>query len=220
MKRIFTLFICFFTCFAAFFSASCAKTKDYFDYVSEYRQNVLLAANGDNLLKIYASNKEYPYKADGIKRPTSTVCEFFFYAPSGENNYVLSFHYDGKTHGGDLSYDSVKKYYYYSCSLDLSQCKSLSVDVFAGEQKQTYNAATVLTESTLSAKNVLSSLANKESELFSSLLQKGEFLGEIYLRVLYEERVYYYVGIISQTGKITAFLVDGETGNVIAKRQN
>ena len=108
MKRIFTLFICFFTCFAAFFSASCAKTKDYFDYVSEYRQNVLLAANGDNLLKIYASNKEYPYKADGIKRPTSTVCEFFFYAPSGENNYVLSFHYDGKTHGGDLSYDRVK----------------------------------------------------------------------------------------------------------------
>lgn len=220
MKRFFTLFLCIFLSVFTFLFSGCTKTPDYYSYVSEHRKNLLLCSLDDYKLKIYATEKEYPYHADGVKRPTSTVAEFFFYAPSGENSYLLSFYYDGKPYGGEFSYDSVKRHYYFSCPTDLSTAKSLAVEISCGEEKLSLNAATVLLETTLSGKAVLERVVLKENALFSSLTEKREFLGEIFLRVLHEENVYYYVGVATKEGKIYAFLVDGESGEIIAKRQN
>lgn len=45
------------------------------------------------------------------------------------------------------------------------------------------------------------------------------FAGEIYLRLLYEDAPYYYVGVVSKGGKTTAFLLNGKTGKLLAKRE-
>lgn len=44
------------------------------------------------------------------------------------------------------------------------------------------------------------------------------FAGEIYLRLIYEDVPYYYVGIIDREGRIFALLVDSEDGKILAKR--
>ncbi|MBQ9729233.1 MAG: hypothetical protein IJV80_00275, partial [Clostridia bacterium] len=63
-------------------------------------------------------------------------------------------------------------------------------------------------------------IVEKEKDLFKSLTENNRFHGELFVRVLYEEKVYYYIGIVAENGKIYSFLMDGTSGNVIAKRQN
>ena len=56
-------------------------------------------------------------------------------------------------------------------------------------------------------------------ELFASLTDGNIFLGEIYVRLLYDDGCYYYVGVCDRNKKITAYLVDGERGKVIASHE-
>ena len=81
-------------------------------------------------------------------------------------------------------------------------------------------ALSIKTETTRSPKQILEDLKNGESELFSSMTDKYGFTGEIYIRILYEDFPYYYVGVIDRNGKTNAFLLNGETGKILAKRES
>ena len=218
--RLTAFFSLLFCLIPLFFFTGCNTPIDYFEYVSEYRGNVLYATGENFDLKIYSTEREYPYAADGIKRETSHVTEVFFAAESGEKTYSVSFHYDGKSYGGECSYDAVKSRYYFSCAADLSNAQALAIELQSGETTYALNAVSVLTEQTLSGREIVQKTAEKEKDLFSSLTDNKRFFGEIYLRVLFEEKVYYYLGIVTESGKIHSFLLDGTTGNIIAKRQN
>ena len=52
------------------------------------------------------------------------------------------------------------------------------------------------------------------------MTDKYGFAGEIYIRLLYEEAPYYYVGIIDRSGGCNAFLMNAETGKILARRQS
>ena len=119
-----------------------------------------------------------------------------------------------------MSYDNVKMEYYYSCSLDTSSLSQIACNITYGESEMQVNASSVLNENNLSAKEVLNVLQTKESELFTSMTDKYGFAGEIYLRLIYEDAPYYYVGIIERSGKTNAFLINAQTGKILAKRQS
>ena len=200
--------------------SSCQKQIDYFDYVSELRQNIFLAEADGFSLRIYDVVKETPYLADGIPKETSSRVETYLVAPEGSETCHLTFSLNGKTHGGEMSFDNVKTEYYYTCSLSLSGVNTLECQIQHGETTLTLTARSVKTEQTLSPKACLKKLQETEGELFSSLTDKYGFSGEIYLRLLYEDAPYYYVGIIERTGKIHAFLLNAKTGKVLAKRES
>ena len=80
-------------------------------------------------------------------------------------------------------------------------------------------AKSVLKENALSPKEALDILHKNESELFEKMTDKYGFTGEIYLRLIYEDSPFYYVGIIDRNGGIVAFLMHAETGKILAKRQ-
>ena len=119
-----------------------------------------------------------------------------------------------------MSYDNVKAEYYYVCSLNVSTLKELSCTITCGEESVMLVADSVLSTTTLSPQNALKCLSTTESELFSSLTDEYGFAGEIYLRLIYEDSPYYYVGVIDRTGNVTAFLMNAETGKILAKRQS
>ena len=73
---------------------------------------------------------------------------------------------------------------------------------------------------TLSADKILDGLLHAEKPLFDSLTDRYGFAGEIYIRLLFESAPYYYVGVIDRSGNVTAFLINGETGKILAKRQS
>ena len=199
---------------------ACKQETDYFSYVSELRENILLAKTETLSLRAYAVQKEIPYETDGVARETSTRAEIYLSAPSGDKTCKISFTVDGKCYGGEMSYDNVKAEYYYSCTLDISSLLELSFEVEYGEEKSTLLAVSVKTETTLSPQAVLEHLRKTEKDFFESMTDKYGFTGEIYLRLLYEDAPYYYVGVIDRNGKTTAFLLNAETGKILAKRQS
>lgn len=198
--------------------ASCQKEIDYMDYVSELRSNIFLASEQNFDLRIYAVSKENPYLTDGIPKERSTRVEVYLVAPEGDKTCKIFFTFDGKEYGGEMSFDNVKTEYYFSCSLDVSRTSELPCRLEYGETTLELNARSVLAEDTIPAEGILKILQTAESELFASLTDEYGFAGEIYIRLIYEDAPYYYVGIIDRNGHIHAFLLNATTGKIVAKR--
>lgn len=209
------VFCSFFTTFTA-----CKKKLDYFSYVSELRDNIFLAETDSYSLRAYSVLKESPYLADGIAMDKNRRIEVCFIAPQGNANCSISFCVDDKDYGGEMSFDNVKTEYYFSCALDVSALRELHFIVTYGDERLDMSAHSVLSGKELPAKSVLEILRTESPEPFDALTDKYGFAGEIYLRLIYEDNPYYYVGIIDRNGKIYAFLMNAVTGGILAQRES
>lgn len=198
---------------------SCKKDTNYFDYVSELRSNVFLASNEEFSLRVYSIKKESPYSADGVPREINVRTEVWLVAPSGDQECNLTFTVDGNPYGGEMAYDNVKAEYYLACNLDTSTFSTIECNIAYGETEYTLTAKSVLSQDTLSPETVLKNLTSAETELFTSMTDKYGFAGEIYLRLIYEDSPYYYVGVIDRNGKTNAFLINATSGKILAKRE-
>ncbi len=217
LKIVFLTIFCF--CFLPIF-LSCKKEVRYFDYVSELRNNIFLAEADGFSLRAYSVTKESPYVADGVPREKNVRTEIWLVAPSGDKECNLSFTVNNENYGGEMSFDNVKAEYYYACPLDVSVQKEIVFRIEYGETVLELNAKSVVDENTLTPQTVLQNLVTAESELFQGLTDKYGFAGEIYLRLLYEDSPYYYVGVIDRSGQTTAFLINAKSGKILAKRQS
>jgi hypothetical protein len=215
LLKTFLLLIIFLA--VAIFS-SCKKEFDYLPYVSELRSNILLTKTEDFSVRIYAVKKENPYTPDGIPHEGNTRIEVYVSAPEGKDACRFFFTFDGQEYGGEMSYDNVKAEYFYACTLDVSKVQSLPCRIEYGAQTLNLTALSIRQDNTLSAEEILKKLKNAEGELFENMTDKYGFAGEIYIRLIYEENPYYYVGIIDKEGKINAFLLNAQTGKILAKR--
>ncbi len=202
------------------FSSACKKRVDYFDYVSELRSNIFLSKQDEFSLRVYAVKKEIPYVADGVPQDTCYLIEFYFLAPEGDRTAEITFQIEDKSFRGEMSFDNVKCEYYYSRTLDASALSQIECTVRYGEQIFQMTAISVKTEKTISPEYALDRLRKENEELFSSLTDKYGFAGEIYLRLIYEDAPYYYIGVIDREGKTNAFLMNAESGKILAKRQS
>jgi hypothetical protein len=122
------------------------------------------------------------------------------------------------TYTGEMSYDIVKGEYYYACSIDISTQKEVPCHIQYGEREIELTATSVLTGNTLKPQEALKKLENENLQLFSSLTDKYGFAGEIHLRLISEGSPYYYIGIIDRNGNCNAFLMNAETGKILAHR--
>ena len=198
---------------------ACKKRVDYFSYVSELRDNIFLAETEDYSLQAYSIIKETPYFADGIVMECSRRIEVRFIAPQGDKNCSISFTVDGKNYGGEFSFDNVKTEYFWSCSLDISTLSKIDFNLVYDGQPLEMQAVSVLNGTELSPRAILNCLQKENLDIFNGLTDKYGFSGEIYIRLIYEENPYYYVGIIDRNGKIYAFLLNATTGKILAKRE-
>ena len=117
-----------------------------------------------------------------------------------------------------MSFDNVKAEYFFACTLDISDAKQIPCAIQYGNQTIELTAYSIRTENTLTAINILSILEIEEQALFSSMTDKYGFSGEIYIRLIYEDSPYYYVGIIERNGVSHAFLINAQSGKILAKR--
>lgn len=209
------MLLCFVT---SILFAGCKKSVDYFSYVSELRNNIFCAEYEGFSLRIYSVKKETPYVADGIAHESTARTEIYLLAPDGSPNYTLWVQIEKEKYGGELSYDNIKSEYFLSFSLDTSDFEELPCILQFEETQIQLTATSVLSEETLSPNKILDTVREHSPELFAQMTDKYGFAGEIYLRLLYEEAPYYYVGVINRNGEINAFLVNAKTGKVLARR--
>ncbi len=218
-KRFFSTLLCLviFLVSAASLCA-CNKKPVLTEYISEHRNNLFLYSGDGFFIKAQNTAREHPYVADGYKGEMSHRAELFITAPNGTQTCVIAFIADGIEHRGEASYDNVKQHFYYSCAADLSKAETLPLLVSFDGNEQEITLASVKKEALLQPAELLSKLFSQEAELLKSLLHGKEFLGELYIRLLYENAPYFYVGVVDRSGNITAFLMDGKTGKILAKR--
>ena len=199
--------------------SSCHTATDYFSYVSELRDNVFIGENDILRLRAYALEKESPYLTDGIPCEKNTKAEIYVSAPSSEKVCEISFTVNNENIRGEMSYDNVKGEYFFAYPISISTLTSIVFTISYGDETFSITANSVKTAQTLSPQAILQSVVNSEKELFSNMTDKYGFTGEIYMRFIYEDAPFYYVGIIQRNGNVTAFLLNANTGKILAKRQ-
>ena len=171
-------------------------------------------------MRVYAVMKESPYSPDGIPRETFSRLEAYLSTPEGNKTTNITFQIGEQAYCGEMSYDMVRGEYYYACPIDASMQSSLRCFIKYGDEEKELTANSVLTESTIKPQDALKKLQTEKTELFSSLTDKYGFAGEIYLRLIFEGSPYYYIGVMDRNGNCNAFLMNAETGKILAERQS
>lgn len=210
-KFIFVTVICAF--FALF--CGCEKKIDYYDYVSEKRTDIYVYSDDVLEIKIHTGEKENPYCIDGIKGEMRTFCEIYV----KPDKYYEKVYITAANAQGEMNYRAVEKDYYLSLSSLGTESDSVAVNLELDGEKFEYTAQSVRYKGLISMQDALSCVMDYDENLFKSLSGNGIFDGEIYIRLLYDEGCFYYVGVCGKDKRVNAFLVDGERGKVIANRQ-
>lgn len=196
----------------------CSPTPDYVDYVSEYRGEIYCAENEDFTLTAFFGEREYPYAADGVCAAKTPLAEIYMTAPDNTADYTVSFKIGNVTYGGDMSYDSVYARFSYSESVDIVSAPSLTFTVTCEGEQTVLEATTVRTGKEMTMPEIVGKLIEQRPALFTSLTQGGAFGGELCVRLVYNRKCYYFVGVTSADGWSDYFLLDGETGEIRAER--
>ncbi len=218
-KRIHALLCGLLCIFLPFCLSACQQKNDYFAYVSECRSNIFIGASETLSLRAYATQKESPYLTDGIPCEKQVRTEIYVSAPSADKTCMLAFQVGDATISGEMSYDNVKGEYFFAQPIDTSALVSIEFTLTYGEENIAITAQSVRTSETLSPKEILARAVESASELFQAMTDEYGFTGEIYMRLLYEDAPFYYVGVIDRSGKVTAFLWNANTGKLLAKRE-
>ena len=106
------IFIAAAACAAACLFTGCKKNVNYLDYISEKRTDIYLYSDDGLEIKIYKSEKETPYSADGIKGNMGKLCEIFVTLPKNAETVEISV---GGING-EMSYRAVENCYYISAA--------------------------------------------------------------------------------------------------------
>lgn len=199
----------------------CSKDTSLEKYVSEKKTEIFYCEQDGFELTASFSQKEYPYCADGIVGDLSDLFEIKLKAPDNSAEYNISFTAGDKEYSGEMSFESVRQIYTFSQSIPCPKEKQITFTVFCGENKTSMTAVSVKGENTLSVSEVLKCIQKAQTEKIASLTQNGNFTAEIYLRLVYKEgECFYYAAISDRTGNTCSMLIDADTGEILAMREN
>ena len=196
------------------FFCGCSKKVNYLKFISEKRTNIYLYSDDELEIKIHIAERENPYSTDGIKGEMSDFCEIFVTLPKTYDEVNISV----ADIEGQMNYKSVENCYYLQANGNISG-DTAKVTLTYGNESREYSAVSVLYDGVISCEDAVKCTIDYDGDLFKSLTNKDIFLGEIFVRLLFDDGCYYYVGVCDRNKKITAFLVDGERGTIIATKQ-
>ena len=215
-KFLFVLWVL--TLFPAFIFTGCEKEEPLLDYVTELRENVYEGElDGYHLKACYgfkrsktesgAENKKYALTFTLTGNVTSAV------------EYSLCFNYDGVKYEDVFKYDISGERLYAEFFIVTFTAKEFDAVLNFSSEKREIKLSSTLPENTKTYKEILSALKEKQTAFIDGLYEDGVFRAEIILRVTVKnDKAYYYVGIVKD-GYLKAFLMDGETGEVLAIRE-
>lgn len=218
--KVFLLAILIFTFSLPLYA--CNNQTDYFSYVSELRKDIFTAENENLSVAIYSGAKETPAIFDGVKNDTGLllgVKVIFIEEPSSAVSVTVC--YDDKSYEIPLEFHPVKRALAGKTSVANLPEKQVEVTVTYGETSVNLTAVSRLNQNTISYTKALA-VATKEAQTFiKENTVSGVLQAEIVIRLLLEnDKNYYYVGFVTQEGLKLAYLIDGESGEILARKQN
>lgn len=218
MKKIF-LIISF--CFCLFLISSCKTGVDYSAYVSELRLAVYEGKSENFKAVLNAEKKEYPFIADGyvgeMKNTLILKVEFLNGSPD-DASAIIS--YGEISNSANLSYNPVSGKSTASVTVnELPSSATVTVELTSGEISEKLTLSSVVFDKTINYSDAISSVASSDKETVDALFSNETAKAEIHVRIISGNgKNFYYVGFVENGGKTTAYLVDGETAEVLAKK--
>lgn len=213
MKRFFISSVC--AAVLLCLLAGCAAKVDYSKYISEKRSEIYIYSDDETEIKIYCVSREQPYASDGICGDMCDLREIFVTLEKTPNAVEISV--EGMN--SEMNYEAVNKQF--TLTYSAPPFNSDGVDVLLtcdGAQKKC-RALNVKDKGVISCEHAVNCAYEYDRELFENLKTRREFCGEIYVRLLYDEYCYFYVGVCDRNKNITAYLLDGGSGKIIATKK-
>lgn len=195
--------------------SGCTKGIKYADYISEKRTDIFLYTGDDTKIKIYCSKREQPYAADGIKGNLGDFIEIFVSLPKNPETVEI----DAEGLGGEMNYRAAENDFYLCFTAPAFKNENVKVELDCDGKVSEYTLQSVKSGALLSCEQALNCVIDHDRELFGSLTEGKSFLGEIYVRLLYDNGCYYYVGVCDRQNNVSAYLVDGERGKIITSKK-
>ena len=201
---------------------SCKAEVDLSYYVSELRQNVYVAEIDGLKVTVYPEKRETPYIADSYVGKLKNV---IIVKIDSENVVIddakISLTYDKTTVNGNFIYSPISCKYTSQIEVEnLPTSANIDATIICAEKEYKFSLLSVVNSKTITAKQALESVKKSDSGVVDKLFNVGKVEGEIHVRIMADgDRTYYYVGLISKD-EIYAYLVDGKTGEVLAKKNN
>lgn len=200
---------------SAAFAGCAKKSVDFNDYISEKRTDIYqYSADGFDFF-LNTGTREQPFEADGYRGEIFKVGEAFAFFDSPPSAVEIRI---GEREG-EMNYDAPKKRFYLNFPDFEIESDEIEVKLEYDEKEVAFTAQSVLYDGVMSCEEALECVKEHDGELFSALSDGEYFKGEIFIRLLYEDGCYYYVGVCDRQGKISAYLVDGEHGKILAKKK-
>ena len=202
--------------------ASCKAEVDLSYYVSELRENVYIGETDGLKVTVYSEKRESPYVADSyVGRLKDVLIVKIDSETEKIDDAEISLSYDKTTVKGNFTYSPINGKYV--CQIEVSALPNsdkINGEIKSGEKSFNLELSSGVLKDTISAKQALESVKKHESKTVEKLFENGKIQTEIHVRVMVDgERNYYYVGLVSSEGTY-AYLVDGKTGEVLARKNN
>lgn len=201
------------------FATGCAP-YDYSDRLSEVRSDLFLAETEEFTLTLACTEREYPYADDGIPCPMTKTVQITLTPAAEPADEVEIYVGEGDARwGGDASFRTTHGDYTLSQGVDAFPEGSVTVSVTYGETEHSLAATSVRTEETISLSEALAYGVAAEQETLGRMESGGVFCGELCVRLLHRDKNYYYFAVTDGEERVS-LLLDGETGEVLARRED
>lgn len=203
------------------FTACSDNSFDYYKYVSELRLGIYEGESENFKVCLSAEQREFPFAADGyvgeIKNALVIKTEF---KNSSPDDASVSIDYDTQNVKGSLSYNPVSGKSTATLTVEkLPVGSSVNVEITSGEITEKVTLSSVVFDKTVDYLTAIKSIADYDKETVNRLFLSGSENAEIHVRLIHGDgKNYYYIGFVDTSGKTDAYLVDGESGSVLAKK--
>ena len=219
IKKLLILFVTIIS--FAFTLVGCGETVNLDEYISQLRLSVYEGESQNFKVVCYAEKRETPFNADGvvgeIKNAVIIKVSFLNGAPN-DANATLS--YGSESYQTALNYNPVSEKSNATVYVEnLPSLPSINIEITSGDICEKVTLSSVIFDNTVTYSEALKSVINSDKEKSNRLFGGGEESAEIHVRLIRTDgKNYYYVGIVEKGGKTSAYLVDGETATILAKK--
>ena len=194
---------------------SCNTKNTSSSNISQIRKDIFYGERENLSVKVYLEEKEQPFINDGIANNRQNCLIIKVFCLSQKTS--VSFKINGKAYNLNCTYNNVTNSQDAFTIVKTLPTNSLVITATIDENSYDIECKSKLKSDTISPLTALEKVNLQEKDFVSSLYENGTFNAEIYIRLLcVGDYNFYYVGYACGNNKITAFLVDGITGDIIA----
>ena len=212
--------ILFLLIIVSIFTTSYACQKDTLKtHVSQCRTDVFMGESQNYTATIFCEKRETPFVNDAYVGELKNYLIVRIHNLNAQGVSIV-IKYQNYTFESETSYDPIITSLVATIPVKKLPTSTMTLSIVSENSTETLTLSSMLKATTITPNQALSSISKEKPSFIKNLYQDGKIKAEVYIRLLVEEDLnFYYVGFATGNGQIDAFLLDGESGKIIAGKE-